>query len=87
MSSSKEDRTGSRILSVLAPIAAEVIPIFWQRWQQSQGIAAMETLQRENEELQNRVDQLEQRVRWMQYFLVALAVFFTVFLALFVLRG
>lgn len=47
----------------------------------------METLQRENEELQNRVDQLEQRVRWMQYFLVALAVFFTVFLALFVLRG
>lgn len=72
-------------MSLLVPIASEVIPIFLDAWQRSNSSPAVEDLEKENLKLSHRINELEKRTRWMQYFLVALGLFFSAFLILFVL--
>ena len=74
-------------LSLLVPFVSEVIPIFFQAWQQSQSGPAVNKLEEENMELSLRINDLERKTRWMQYFLITLGLFFSAFLILFVLRG
>jgi len=85
-SSEKKDK-GSSILTLLVPVVAEVIPIFFQAWQHSQSGPAVDKLEEENLKLSRRINELEKKTRWMQYFIIAIGLFFSAFLILFVLRG
>ena len=82
-----EKKESISILSLLVPVVTEVIPIFFQAWQQSQSGPAVNKLEEENLELRRRVNDLERKARWTQYFLITLGLFFSAFLILFVLRG
>lgn len=80
----KKERAAS-IISLLVPFVAEVIPIFLEAWQRSQSSPELEQMEEEHRRLSRRINDLEKRTRWMQYFLVALGLFFSAFLAFFVI--
>tara|TARA_B100001778_G_C18082379_1_gene403549 strand:+ start:122 stop:382 length:261 start_codon:yes stop_codon:yes gene_type:complete len=82
-----EKKDSISFLSLLVPVVTEVIPIFFQAWQHSQSGPAVDKLEEENLELSRRINDLERKTRWMQYFLIALGLFFSAFLILFVIKG
>lgn len=82
MSSEKENETSEIVASIL-PLLKELLPVLIERILTPQGRSTIQDIEEEIEELKQENRKLDRRLLWTQFFVIIQAIFFTVFLILY----
>lgn len=81
----KETLTSEIVASVI-PLLRELLPVLIDRLLQPQGRTSIDDLEEEIEQLKVENRKLDRRLLWTQFFVIIQAIFFTVFLVIYLIN-